>query len=165
MAAGFAIIEGPYRYRLDRLYPRAGLVAAIVMVNPSTANADEDDHTIRKLRGFAAHNGWARIVVGNLFAWRATDVRELGQADDPIGPKNDEYLATIFQDADVIVFAWGSKDKLPPRLRTRWRRVHRIAQDHSVAPVLAWGSARCGHPRHPLMLAYATPLVPWVPPL
>lgn len=63
---------GRYRYRLER--PGTGPGAtAIIMVNPSTADAELDDATIRKLRGFGARNGWGRLIVGNLFAYRAPD--------------------------------------------------------------------------------------------
>jgi len=32
------------------------------------------------------------------------------------------------------------------------------------APLTSFGVAKDGHPRHPLMLAYDTPLTPWRPP-
>lgn len=42
---------GKYRYRLEREGPGEG-ATAIIMVNPSTADAENDDRTISKLRGF-----------------------------------------------------------------------------------------------------------------
>jgi hypothetical protein len=48
-------------------------------------------------------------------------------------------------------------------LRDRWRKVWEVAECYP--PVLSIGeSAKCGHPKHPLMLAYDTPIVPWNPP-
>ncbi|MGE4430815.1 MAG: DUF1643 domain-containing protein [Sphingobium sp.] len=49
------------------------------MVNPSAAGAKRDDAIIRKLRGFGDRSRWGRIIIENLFDYRATDVRELGK--------------------------------------------------------------------------------------
>ena len=64
---------GDYRYRLEReiaVPPGFRPTVLVIMINPSTADAVEDDHTIRKLKGFAAHYGWTRLMVGTLFAYR-----------------------------------------------------------------------------------------------
>ena len=137
---------------------------AVIMVNPSTADAEADDATIRKLRGFGLHYAWGRIIVGNLYAYRATDVRELSAIDDPIGPENDEHLATIFDEADQIIVAWGPIGKQPRAWReARVRRVLDIIGDRET-----WSlgePAKDGHPRHPLMLSYANVPCRWSSPL
>lgn len=70
--------DGLYRYRLERAWGTDGTNTVLfVMLNPSTADALEDDPTVRRCMGFAAHLDCARLLVGNLFAWRATDPREL----------------------------------------------------------------------------------------
>ncbi|WP_342361350.1 DUF1643 domain-containing protein [Terrarubrum flagellatum] len=66
---------GTYRYRLWRMTEHRGLRAGVIMVNPSTADADRDDHTIRKLLGFAERHRWSRIDVVNKFALRSRDIR------------------------------------------------------------------------------------------
>lgn len=163
---GCAIISpcGTYRYRLERDGPGAGSTA-VIMVNPSTADATENDATIRKLLGFGKHNGWGRIIVGNLFAYRATDIRELADAADPVGPDNDAHLQQIMADVSRVVFAWGAKAKLPKRLRTRWRKALYIAQANGLEPLCIGATAKDGHPCHPLMLAYELPVQPWSPAL
>lgn len=160
--AGAAVLSpcGQYRYRLDRTIASTGPVAAIIGVNPSTADAEVDDQTIRKDMGFARRLGWGRIIKGNLFAHRATDIKALRRAQNPTGPENDRYLAEIMREADVVVAAWGPCAKLPPHLRGRWKAIARIADEVSK-PLMCWGTAQDGQPRHPLMLAYETPLVPW----
>jgi hypothetical protein len=163
-AASSAVISpcGSYRYRLERDGPGEGRTV-VIMVNPSTADAEQDDATIRKLKGFGARNGWGRIIVGNLFAYRATDVRALAMADDPVGPENDAHLRRMFYGARQTIVAWGPVTKQPKHLRDRWRKVWEVAECYP--PVLSIGeSAKCGHPKHPLMLAYDTPIVPWNPP-
>lgn len=163
-ATSSAVISrcGLYRYRLERDGPGEGQTV-VIMVNPSTADGERDDATIRKLKGFGARNGWGRIIVGNLFAYRATDVRELATVDDPIGPENDDELRRICYGAKQVIVAWGPVGKVPRRLRDRWRAVW--ANVSCYPPVLSIGEpAKCGHPKHPLMLAYDTPIIPWSPP-
>lgn len=151
---------GLYRYRLER-EGRGDGATAIIMVNPSTADAEADDATIRKLRGFGERYGWGRIMVGNLFAFRATDVRELAGAADPVGPDNDYHLRNIIGDAQRVVVAWGASAKLPKALRGRWREITGIAQPLGK-PLLSIGApAKDGHPCHPLMLPYERRLQPW----
>lgn len=152
-----------FRYRLEREVGEAGPVVAIFGVNPSTADAIVNDATIRRDIGFGERLGWSRIIKGNKFAFRAKDVRALRSAADPIGPDNDAHLEQIMRDADLHVVAWGPLAKLPRDLRPRWRAVERIAR-RVGCPLLAFGVAQDGHPRHTLMLAYETPLVPWVAP-
>lgn len=134
------------------------------MVNPSTADAELDDATIRKLKGFGDRHLWGRIIVGNLFAYRATDVRELGKVPDPIGPDNDDHLRQIMFDADRVIVAWGPVSKQPKYQRGRWQDFRSIARRFDM-PMFAIGApAKCGHPKHPLMLGYDNPLVPWSAP-
>lgn len=162
---GSAIISpcGRYRYRLERDGPGEG-ATAIIMVNPSTADADRDDATIRKLRGFGARYGWGRLIVGNLFAFRATDVRELRDTSDPVGPKNDDHLFDMMFEADRIVVAWGPVAKQPKLLRARWRQVLNLGLGFDDLRSIG-APAKDGHPCHPLMLPYSRQLQPWSPPL
>ena len=154
---------GVFRYRLDRDLGRDGPSVAIFGVNPSRAGAVVNDQTIRKDIGFGERLGWGRLIKGNKFAFRATDVRELRAAADPFGPENDAHLEQIMRDADLHVAAWGPLAKLPPHLRPRWRALVWIA-GRVGCPLYAFGTAQDGHPRHTLMLPYETALVPWISP-
>ena len=61
-----------YRYELRRIWqPKKGLVCW-VMLNPSIADANIDDPTIRRCIGYTAKWGYGGRVVVNLFALRAT---------------------------------------------------------------------------------------------
>jgi len=151
---------GTYRYRLERQCAGEGSTV-IIMVNPSTADATQDDPTIRKLRGFADRYGWGRIIIGNLFAYRSTDVRALATVSDPVGPDNDYRLAEMFLDAERAIFAWGPAGKLPKRLREQWREADRIARAMHLSPMSIGAPAKDGHPCHPLMLPYSRELQPW----
>lgn len=155
---------GTYRYRLERdISILPGPTIAWIMVNPSTADAENDDATIRKVLGFSRRFGAGRVIVGNLFAFRATDIRALRTATDPIGPEAGEHLRQITGEAQRIVVAWGPLAKLPRRLRARWREVVGIAEARRRV-LMCLGTAQDGHPLHPLMQSYDRALVPWIPP-
>lgn len=155
--------DGRYRYRLERHGLTGAGAVAWIMVNPSTADAATDDATIRKVVGFSERLGAGWLIVGNVFAYRATDVTRLAAVDDPHGPDNDRHLREIMGAAATVIVGWGPTGKLPKILRHRYMRVVRIAASLG-RPLMCFGTAQDGHPRHPLMLAYDTPLFSWSPP-
>lgn len=83
-----------------------------VMLNPSTADAKEDDPTIRRCVGFAKALGYDRLEVVNLFAWRATDPREVlamgGDGFDPVGFRNQDAVTSALEGAGIVICAWGA---------------------------------------------------------
>lgn len=155
-----AVIIGEFRVRLDRDYNRPGPTAAWLMVNPSTADGSQDDPTLGKINGFSARLGFGRSIVGNKFAFQATNVRDLVHALDPVGPDNDVHIEQILLDADIHIVAWGPLAKLPRHLRGRWREVVGIA-DRVGCRLQCFGTATDGHPLHPLMISYARTLQDW----
>lgn len=151
---------GTWRYRLDRDVQPEGIVFAFFGVNGSTATGDEEDQTTMKWRGFTERNGGRRYIAGNPFAFRATDVRELARAADPVGPENSRYLDEIIAEADVLVPCWGNRSKVPERLRHHFDSL-RERLFASGKPIKIFGFTASGDPKHPLMLGYSTPLVEW----
>lgn len=149
-----------YRYRLDRDVQEEGLVAAYFGVNGSTAGPVEEDQTTKKWRGFSLQNGFRKYIAANPFAYRATDVRELAKAADPVGPENARYLTEIIAEADVLVPCWGNRDKVPRHLHHHFENLLDQIFD-SGKPVRIFGLTQSGDPKHPLMLGYNTPLLSW----
>lgn len=82
---------------------------AFVMLNPSTADANVDDPTIRKCIGYARRWGFEWLDVVNLFAFRATNPERLydDYGTEPIGPDNDETIDRVCSEAALVVCAWG----------------------------------------------------------
>lgn len=154
---------GAYRYLLEHDYGGDGPVISLGMVNPSDANEEKNDPTMTKVDGFALRKRASKVIVWNLCALVNKDVRALRDHPDPIGPLNDQFIAQAIQGADIHIVAWGPASKLPKPLRSRWRQVVQVL-DRAGATPMCWGTALDGQPRHPLMLAYATPLVPWSAP-
>lgn len=149
---------GTWRYRLDRRVAEVGPVYAFFGVNPSTADASIDDATVRKWRGFVTRWGGSRFIVGNVFAFRATDVRELASAADPIGRMNNDHIRAIIAEADILVPCWGNRSKVPVELRSSFHWLTQVLQA-AGKPVMTFGLSQGGDPKHPLMLGYDTELV------
>jgi hypothetical protein len=147
---------GRYRYLLRREWGGAPPLGWI-MLNPSTADADQDDPTIRRCIGFAHRNGYGGIRVVNLFALRATDPSELLAADNPIGDLYDPWL--LLRICTDVVAAWGA---VKPALSPRAREV--VDMRPVQGRLLCLGTTKHGYPRHPLYLRADQPLVEYVAP-
>lgn len=149
-----------YRYALWRQLElglaaeHAGETCLFVMLNPSTADWNEDDPTIRRCIGFARGWGYGQLAVGNLFALRATDPDRLRDWHDPVGPENDHWLRSLAKTAGLIVAAWGAHPAADDRRRTD---ALRLLREGGVVHSL--GVTAGGNPRHPLYLSGATQLV------
>lgn len=149
-----------WRYYLDRDVAEDGVVYAYFGINGATAGEVEEDHTTMKWRGFTVRNGGRRYIVGNPYAYCATDVNDLATAADPIGPDNDMWIDRIIAEADILVPCWGSRAKIPRRLRPRLDDL-KTKIFASEKPVLIFGLTNSLDPKHPLMLGYDTPLSLW----
>ena len=148
-----------YRYSLRREWKEEGLLFGYIGINPSTADADIDDATVRKWIGFTERNGGRGFMVGNVFAYRATDVKELRDCEDPVGKFNYSYLMTLCQKVDVIVPCWGNISKVPKQLRWAFKDVcHILDNKHKNYNLKSFGLSKSFHPKHPLMLGYDTQL-------
>jgi hypothetical protein len=94
-----------YRYTLWREW--GNKTVAFIGLNPSTADENIDDPTIRRCINFAKSWGFGRMVMLNLFAFRATDPRDMKACQEPIGPENDKTLEGVSYSSDLVVCAWG----------------------------------------------------------
>lgn len=104
-----AWVEGEYRYQLWRTWDWKFKPVVFVMLNPSTADATEDDPTIRRCVAYAKAWGRGGLVVANVFALRATNPSELERHENPVGPLNNDALRYTAGLSDLVVCAWGSK--------------------------------------------------------
>ena len=80
-----------YRFSLTRQWGDGPRVL-FVMLNPSLANADGDDPTIRRCIGFTRQWGRAGLEVVNLFAVVSPEPSILRSCPDPVGPRNDAAI-------------------------------------------------------------------------
>ncbi|MFC4305772.1 DUF1643 domain-containing protein [Cohnella boryungensis] len=141
-----------YRYSLWRIWNADLPTVLFIMLNPSTADANKDDPTIRRCIGFAKAWGFGALEVRNLFAYRATDPDELKRCADPIGPDNDKHILEGARIADKIVLAWGTKGSL-------------LGRGQAVYQMIAKYEPEClaisadGHPKHPLYIRADQPAI------
>lgn len=142
---------GLYRYRLSRRWDD-GPTCVFVMLNPSTADAAQDDPTIRRCIGFAKREGCGALDVVNLFAFRATSPAHMKAAPDPIGLDNDDHVMCALVDADgPVIAAWGAHGSFRGRDSTV-----RLLTD---VPMSCLGLTKAGAPRHPLYVRGDAPLI------
>lgn len=146
---------GRYRYRLQRSWNRALPSPLFIMLNPSTADAEIDDATIRSIKRLCYAWDFGGFEVVNLYAWRATDPRELERAADPVGPENDSVIADALSRCEPVVCAWGAHKMAESRALA----VLAAAKVSNVTPYCL-GKTKAGHPCHPLYLKTGTPLEP-----
>lgn len=151
---------GTYRYELTREFGGARTLVSIGL-NPSKADAERNDPTLRKDIGFAQRWGMGRVVKGNAYAYKATDPKDMLAAQragvDVVGPDNDRTLialARLARDSGgIVVVSWGAN--IDPI------RQHDLAMLLSDAELWCFGTNLDGSPVHELYIPYTRELVRW----
>lgn len=147
-----------YRYTLLRRWgdtPRKGITW--IMLNPSTADAEKDDPTIRRCMKFTERMGFKAMLVVNLFALRATNPRDLLWSADPVGPENGSWVRKACHQGAIVIAAWGA---LQEPFNGASRNLAQIIQKDGYA-LKCLGTTKDGSPRHPLYVRANAPLVDW----
>ncbi len=147
--ANFSLCK-TYRYTLQRTLSRDGLgICVFIMLNPSTADADTNDPTVRRCVGYADAWGYRTLTVLNAFAFRGTDPKNMKAAEDPVGPDNDHWIHSVctYSIKSRVIVAWG-KDGTH---LDRDLAVMKILTERGL-PVFCLGINLDGTPKHPLYL-------------
>lgn len=143
---------GKYRYTLTReINPDEPQRLLFIMLNPSTADASQDDPTIRRCMSFADRLCCGTLEVVNCYAYRSTDPKILSELHikESVGPDNWYYMSKAIARADFIILAWGAnpvdhitKNFIKGTLKSCGKSAHHLGE-----------LTKAGHPRHPLYLA------------
>ena len=141
-----------YRYALWRTWEPGNGHVMFIGLNPSTADETEDDPTIRRCIGFAKDLGYGGLDVLNLFAFRATNPKELMKAENPIGDKNNHFLQMYFDPTGFNIACWGTRGAYKDRGR---KVIDMLGEDG----LHCFGLTKNGQPKHPLYLSKKTELV------
>lgn len=140
-----------FRYSLWRRWhllldaPDTSGLCCFIGLNPSTADETEDDPTIRRCIGFAKDWGYNGLVMLNIFAYRATDPKEMKAFPAPVGPLNNLAICEVTQSVGKTIIAWGCHgDHLDRDLDVR-----KLLSDRKF---MCLGITKDGQPKHPLYL-------------
>ena len=139
-----------FRYSLNRIWDAGGKHANFVMLNPSTATEVQNDPTVERCERRARALGFGQFTVTNIFAYRATDPKEMRAQSDPIGAGNDAAILDAARAADQVICAWGTHGAHLSRGRAVEKALRGLEK-----PLFHLGLSQAGHPKHPLYIAYA----------
>ncbi len=104
-----------YRYDLCRIWKENKNSICFVCLNPSTADENIDDPTVRRCIRYADSWGYGGIYMLNLFAFRSTDPSNLYTEKFPIGDENDKHIRFVSEMCDMTILAWGNHGKYMDR--------------------------------------------------
>jgi hypothetical protein len=140
-----------WRYRLAQIWDEDTAPLYWLMLNPSTADEQKNDPTVERCERRARMWGYGGSVVYNIFAYRATDPKDMRKFRDPVGPDNDDWirkLARKSQDIDVVA-GWGEHGA---HLGRGAQILDIFKAENGRISALKINAS--GHPAHPLYIAY-----------
>lgn len=140
-----------YRYELWR-GEEFGPYCMFLCLNPSTADQDANDPTVARCWKWAREWGFNRFLMTNLFAYRATDPKNMKAQAAPIGFENDEIIRERAKAAGRLICGWGNHGEHMNRARS----VAGILRGMPMVKPLCFGKTKSGQPLHPLYLKQST---------
>lgn len=148
-----------YRLLLSRFIDETshkGGVVGWVLNNPSVADHETDDPTIRRLWTYTQAWGFESMAVVNTNPYRSTNPNHGHVPSEHVLQRNDHWLEQLMQFSRVVVCGWG--DKANPDLAKRAALLL-----HKLGPLHALRVTKAGNPQHPLYLHSSFKPNPWVP--
>ena len=134
---------GRYRYALWRVWDNSLPMVTFIGLNPSTANQDQDDPTIRRVKAFAKDWGFGGINMVNLFGIISPYPEILTTDPNPVGVENDRWIKTKVEESEKVIFAWGNFKEADERAKSV------IAQ---IPDAFCLKRNKNGSPGHPLYI-------------
>lgn len=160
---------GTWRWMLARIWDDARPLLVYILLNPSTADDERDDPTVKRCVRFAELLGYGGIVIVNLYAFRSSNPLEvaanaelLGFDRDPldhaVGPDNDRWIADVAGGklwpgrGRRVIAAWGAtfggeRNPKPWHVR-RVAQVRALLEDLGVE-LWCLDVTAAGDPKHP----------------
>ena len=143
-----------YRYILGTRGERP-LIA--IGINPSTAEPDHLDNTLKSVERIALSNGYDSFIMFNVYAERATDPadmeREFNESLHRENMAAFDYILSLSRERPAVWAAWGTIVRVRPYLMKCMTDMTELGRQHNAL----WYSCGArskngGHPHHPLYL-------------
>ena len=132
-----------YRYALWRIWDDSKPTVMFIGLNPSTADETVDDPTLIRCIKFAKAWGYGGVYTANLFAYRATQPKDLLKRKRVVGKDNDYWLQQLAHKTELIIAAWGNDGQYQ-------NRSEKVKQQ--IQPLHYLKMNKSGEPAHPLYL-------------
>ena len=124
-------------------------------INPSTAEPDNLDNTLKSVERIALGNGFDSFIMFNVYAQRATNPDAMEKVYNPLLHKENleafRYVLSISQ-RPAIWAAWGAIIEKRKYLPECVRDMVAVGQEYGATWHCAGAITKKGHPHHPLYL-------------
>lgn len=136
-------------------------------INPSTAEPDHLDNTLKSVERIAVANAFDSFIMFNVYAQRATDPNDMDrQINSLLHKENMKAFAYILEHVDASVrptvwAAWGTIIEKRPYLRECVKDMVELGRKRDAVWVSAGKRTKTGHPHHPLYLKKDERVVPF----
>lgn len=146
-----------YRYALTRVWDKGYPLFCAIMLNPSTATEYALDPTVfRVLERARQDTFYGGLLVMNVFAFRATDPKNMRAQTDPVGRENNRVIEALLPHTSKVMCGWGTHGEY----RDRGKHVEALIRKMHIEPFVL-ELTKAGHPIHPLYQPYNKKLKPW----
>ncbi len=143
-----------YRYALWRIWDRQKPLVMFIGLNPSTANEQDNDPTIKSVGRISKVNGFGGFYMMNCFPYVSTDPKQLYDCSHSV--LNEKWLKETAEKCQEIVFAWGN-----------FEIVKKLGVDYILSKWFPDAKAlhinKNGSPKHPLYCKSDTLLTKFLP--
>ena len=133
-------------------------------INPSTAEPDNLDNTLKSVERIALGNGFDSFIMFNVYAQRATDPDAMEKVCNPMLHRENleafRYVLSI-SDKPAVWAAWGAIIEKRDYLADCVRDMVAVGQEYGACWYCAGAITKKGHPHHPLYLRKDEKLKPF----
>ncbi len=133
-------------------------------INPSTAEPDNLDNTLKSVERIALGNGFDSFIMFNVYAQRATDPDAMEKIYNPLLHHENleafRYVLSI-SEKPAIWAAWGAIIEKRDYLAACVRDMAAVGAEHGATWHCAGAITKKGHPHHPLYLRKDEKLKPF----
>lgn len=126
-----------------------------IMLNPSTADHQQDDPTLRRCMDFAKYWGYGGLYIGNLYSLRTPDPGTLINVSKFSHRDNYKHVSTMSLQCQLVVCAWGNY----PIIKKLGIPLNIFKQLNQKLHCIAL--SKTGTPKHPLYLKKSLTPIPF----